>query len=222
VKPEDQSDGCKRAGLCGRRRHAPRRARVGGHRRALGCGGRTPLGRSERPRLRSGVSVRSGEGQRGPRLGDRGHRQLRRRPCPLPRRPRRDGARDQPYAASGAALAWRDDSLDAARTARAALGSETLALPRSGERREALRLLLVARRSALDVRRAMESLVAASCWRRCKTMVWRARLSCLSPPRLSQWRIAEGKSRRDATRLLKRYLARRLYRLLQKQEPLMA
>jgi transposase len=33
-------------------------------------------------------------------------------------------------------------------------------------------------------------------------------------------RIAEGKSRRDATRLLKRYLARHLYRLLQ-QQPLM-
>jgi transposase len=35
-------------------------------------------------------------------------------------------------------------------------------------------------------------------------------------------RIAEGKSRRDATRLLKRYLARHLYRVLQQQEPLMA
>jgi transposase len=33
-------------------------------------------------------------------------------------------------------------------------------------------------------------------------------------------RIAEGKTRREATRLLKRYLARHLYRLLQ-QEPLM-
>jgi hypothetical protein len=33
-------------------------------------------------------------------------------------------------------------------------------------------------------------------------------------------RLAEGKSRRDATRLLKCYLARHLYRLLQ-QEPLM-
>ncbi len=32
-------------------------------------------------------------------------------------------------------------------------------------------------------------------------------------------RIAEGKSRRDATRLLKRYLARHLYRLLEQQEP---
>jgi hypothetical protein len=35
-------------------------------------------------------------------------------------------------------------------------------------------------------------------------------------------RLAEGKSRREATRLLKRYLARHLYRLLQSQEPLMA
>jgi len=50
-------------------------------------------------------------------------------------------------------LRGKDDSLDAARIARAALASETLALPRRGERREALRLLLVARRSAVDVRR---------------------------------------------------------------------
>src|SRR5207302_9204802 len=50
-------------------------------------------------------------------------------------------------------LRGKDDSLDAARTARAALASEALALPRNGERREALRLLLVARRSAVDVRR---------------------------------------------------------------------
>ena len=35
-------------------------------------------------------------------------------------------------------------------------------------------------------------------------------------------RVAKGKSRRDAVRLLKRYLARHLYRLLQNQEPLMA
>src|SRR6266545_8075087 len=47
-------------------------------------------------------------------------------------------------------LRGKDDALDAARTARAALASETLALPRTGERREALRLLL-ARRSAVDV-----------------------------------------------------------------------
>ena len=50
-------------------------------------------------------------------------------------------------------LRGKDDSLDAARIARAALASETLALPRNGERREALRLLLIARRSAVDVRR---------------------------------------------------------------------
>jgi len=50
-------------------------------------------------------------------------------------------------------LRGKDDNLDAVRTARAALASETAALPRTGERREALRLLLVARRSAVDVRR---------------------------------------------------------------------
>jgi transposase len=50
-------------------------------------------------------------------------------------------------------LRGKDDALDAARTARAARASETLALPRNGRRREALRLLLVARRSAVDVRR---------------------------------------------------------------------
>jgi len=50
-------------------------------------------------------------------------------------------------------LRGKDDALDAARTAPAALASDTLALPRRGERREALRLLLVARRSAIDVRR---------------------------------------------------------------------
>jgi transposase len=50
-------------------------------------------------------------------------------------------------------LRGKDDPLDAVRTARAALASETLTLPRAGERREALRVLLIARRSAVDVRR---------------------------------------------------------------------
>lgn len=50
-------------------------------------------------------------------------------------------------------LRGKDDTLDAVRTARAALTSQTLTLPRAGERREALRLLLLARRSAVDVRR---------------------------------------------------------------------
>jgi transposase len=57
------------------------------------------------------------------------------------------GPRDEPR------LQGKDDSLDAIRAARTALASETLALPRSGQRREALRLLLLARRSAVDVRR---------------------------------------------------------------------
>ncbi|HEY6834861.1 MAG TPA: transposase, partial [Gaiellaceae bacterium] len=56
-------------------------------------------------------------------------------------------------APAGRRLAGKDDALDAVRTARAALASETPALPRAGERREALRLLLAARRSAVDVRR---------------------------------------------------------------------
>ena len=50
-------------------------------------------------------------------------------------------------------LRGKDDSLDAIAAARAALASETLALPRAGQRREALRLLLITRRSAVDVRR---------------------------------------------------------------------
>jgi transposase len=50
-------------------------------------------------------------------------------------------------------LSGKDDRLDAIRAARAALTSEPLPRPRSGEQREALRLLLLARRSAVDVRR---------------------------------------------------------------------
>ena len=50
-------------------------------------------------------------------------------------------------------LRGKDDELDATRAARATLASDELALPRAGQRREALRLLLLARRSAVDVRR---------------------------------------------------------------------
>jgi transposase len=252
-------------------------------------------------------------------------------------------------------LRGKDDELDAARTARAALASETLVLPRAGEQREALRLLLVARRSAVDVRRealtqlravivtaperlrdelrglmegklldrcsrlrrttgaadeaasrlvlrslarriqaatieaaeleqeivayvralapalldepgvgpivAAQLLVAWSHRGRLRSEACFARLAGVAPVpassgqttrhRLSRGgdrqlnralhtivlhrrqhdattrdyiakRIAEGKSRRDATRLLKRYLARHLYRLLENQEPLLA
>jgi transposase len=252
-------------------------------------------------------------------------------------------------------LRGKDDSLDATRTARAGLACESLALPRSGQRREALRLLLLARRSAVDVRRealgqlrgvivtapdqlreelrglpvgkllercsrlrrsssasadelatrlvlrslarrieaatreaaelerellghlralapalldepgvgpivAAQLIVAWSHPGRLRSEAAFARLAGVAPVpassgktarhRLSRGgdrqlnralhtvilhrrqhdpatkdyiarRIAEGKSRRDATRLLKRYLARHLYRLLQQQEPLM-
>jgi len=50
-------------------------------------------------------------------------------------------------------LRGKDDPLDALRAARSALAAETLTLPRAGEHQEALRVLLLARRSAVDVRR---------------------------------------------------------------------
>lgn len=50
-------------------------------------------------------------------------------------------------------LRGKNDALDAVRAARSALASETLTLPRAGQRQEALRVLLLARRSAVDVRR---------------------------------------------------------------------
>jgi transposase len=50
-------------------------------------------------------------------------------------------------------LRGKDDPLDAIRAARTGLAAETLTLPRSGQRQEALRVLLLTRRSAVDVRR---------------------------------------------------------------------
>ena len=253
-------------------------------------------------------------------------------------------------------LHGKDDGLDAIRAARAGLGNDELGSPRAGQRREALRLLLVARRGAVDVRREalvqlrsvivtapdrfreeLRGLPAQRLLERCSRLrrpttatpdevavrlvlrtlarrieaatveadelereilvhvrtlaprlldepgvgpivaaqlivAWShrgrvrseaafARLAGVAPvpassgqtsrQRLSRGgdrqlnralhtivlhrrqhdpvtrdyiakRIAEGKSRRDATRLLKRYLARHLYRLLQNQEPLLA
>jgi transposase len=57
------------------------------------------------------------------------------------------------HARSERRLRGKDDPLDAIRAARAGLAAETLTLPRSGQRQEALRVLLLARRSAVDVRR---------------------------------------------------------------------
>jgi transposase len=50
-------------------------------------------------------------------------------------------------------LRGKDDPLDAIRAARSALATSVQLLPRAGQRQEALRLLLLARRSAVDVRR---------------------------------------------------------------------
>jgi transposase len=50
-------------------------------------------------------------------------------------------------------LRGKDDPLDATRAARSALASNQPASPRSGQRQEALRVLLLTRRSAVDVRR---------------------------------------------------------------------
>jgi len=252
-------------------------------------------------------------------------------------------------------LRGKDDRLDAVETARAALAGAANARPRRGERREALRLLLIARRGAVDVRRqalaqlravivtapdqlrqelralptgklldrcshfrrspgaadevttrlvlrnlarrakaatveadeleheihahvralaptlldepgvgpivAAQLIVAWSHHGRVRSEAAFARLAGVAPipassgqttrHRLSRGgdrqlnralhtivlhrrqhdaatkayiarRIADGKSKRDATRLLKRYLARHLYRLLEQQEPLMA
>ena len=108
-------------------------------------------------------------------------------------------------------LAGKDDSLDAVRTARAALASETLALPRSGERWEALRVLLVARSSAVDVRR--EAL----------TQLRAVIVTAPEPLRQELRRLPEGKlldrcnrlrrtgaADKLATRLVLRSLARRI------------
>lgn len=51
-------------------------------------------------------------------------------------------------------LRGKDDGLDAIRAARATLTGDNLALPKAGQRQEALRLLMVARRGAVDVRRS--------------------------------------------------------------------
>jgi hypothetical protein len=60
-------------------------------------------------------------------------------------------------------LRGKDDTLDAARTARAALASDTLALPRSGERREALRLPSGCAKNCADYPPGSCSTAAAAC-----------------------------------------------------------
>jgi transposase len=108
-------------------------------------------------------------------------------------------------------LRGKDDSLDAVRTARAALACESHALPRAGERREALRLLLVARRSAVDVRREALSQLRAVIVTAPEPL--REQLRQLPVGRLlgrcSRLRRA-GAADQLATRLVLRSLARRI------------
>lgn len=109
-------------------------------------------------------------------------------------------------------LAGKDDSLDAVRIARAALASETLALPRAGERREALRLLLIARRSAVDVRReALTQLraVLVTAPESLRDELRRLPLGKLLD-RCSRLRRTTGPADELATRLVLRSLARRV------------
>ena len=110
-------------------------------------------------------------------------------------------------------LSGKDDSLDALRTARAALASDTLALPRAGERREALRLLLVARRSAVDVRREALSQLRAVIVTAPERL--RQELRALPVGRLlercSRLRRTSAGADEIATRLVLRSLARRIH-----------
>ena len=151
---EDRSDACRRAGLRDRCRHPPRRTRPGGRDGAGGCccGAEADRRgwRGYREALRFAEQLRGGRRA----WAIEGTRQLRRRPGPLSERAAaKPCSRSAARRAPSGGCAGKDDSLDAARTARAALASETLALPRAGQQREALRLLLIARRSAVDVRR---------------------------------------------------------------------
>ena len=110
-------------------------------------------------------------------------------------------------------LHGKDDELDAVATARAALANDTLALPRSGGRREALRLLLIARRSAVDVRR--EALVQLRAVIVTAPDRLRDELRRLSTGRLLERcghlrRSAKSGPDELATRLVLRSLARRI------------
>jgi transposase len=109
-------------------------------------------------------------------------------------------------------LRGKDDELDAVRTARAALASQTPALPRAGEQREALRLLLVARRSAVEVRREALAQLRAVIVTAPERL--RDELRELSEGKLldrcSRLRRSTAAADQAATRLVLRSLARRV------------
>jgi transposase len=110
-------------------------------------------------------------------------------------------------------LRGKDDAIDAVAAARSALASTTHALPRAGQRREALRLLLIARRSAVDVRR--EALVQLRSVIVTAPDRLRDELRALPVTRLvercSRLRRSTSSAEDDlATRLVLRSLARRI------------
>src|SRR5262249_41815840 len=139
-------DACRRAGLCGRRRPAPRRACARGRTRSDGWRPVRGAGRRERARVRAGAAVGRAGGARSTCLGGRGHGLLRGPPRPLPAGAGRGGARGRAHEAGAA--------LDALRAARGVLGESELASPRAAGEREALRALMVARAGALAAKKA--------------------------------------------------------------------
>jgi transposase len=110
-------------------------------------------------------------------------------------------------------LRGKDDAIDAVAAGRAALASTTHAVPREGQRREALRLLLIARRSAVDVRR--EALVQLRSVIVTAPDRLRDELRALPVTRLVERcsrlrRVSSSADDELATRLVLRSLARRI------------
>ena len=110
--------------------------------------------RCECARLRAGAALRGRVRGRHARLGDRGRGPLRRRPCPLSERPRRDGARGRPHRRERAAAARQ--GRPTRRDPRRPRGARQRDARRCREPGSAARrcgCCCVARRSAVDVRR---------------------------------------------------------------------
>lgn len=116
-------------------------------------------------------------------------------------------------ARTGRRLSGKDDVLDAIRTARAALSGDRLAVPRAGDHREALRVLVAARRSAVDVRR--QALVQLRAVIVTSAEPLRAQLRRLPERQLvarcSRLRRVSAPPDQLATRLVLQSLARRIH-----------
>lgn len=114
---------------------------------------------------------------------------------------------------TGRRLSGKDDTLDAVRTARAALSGEALARPRADGHREALRVLVAARRSAVDVRRQALTQLRAVIVTAAEPL--REQLRHLPQAQLlarcSRLRQSSAPADQAATRLVLRSLARRIH-----------